>query len=156
MSLTPTLNVRSSKTPSCPRESTKLSASILIYRVQFRTVSNRESNRLHTNERPASLFVGTFSAVQQFVMWYLHTLHVANGGSRLLAHDGTFVPDYVSSYHQSPLFVVSVLFGHLFKTITSFLLVLSKRIAEVCLLALPHVCLVCPELGNSTGNVMAF
>jgi len=34
-----------------------LSASILIYGEQFRTVSYRESNRLHTNERPASLFV---------------------------------------------------------------------------------------------------
>ena len=57
MSFPPTLNARSSKTPRCPRESTILSASILIYGEQFRTVSYRESNRLHTNERPASLFV---------------------------------------------------------------------------------------------------
>jgi hypothetical protein len=106
MSFPPALNARSSKTPRCPRESTKLYASILIYGEQFRTVSYRESNRLHTNERPASLFVVPSelrrTAVRNLVPSYILR---SDGGSRLflnwMVHLHQTTRRHVTRHHYS-------------------------------------------------------
>jgi len=130
MSFLPALNARSSKTPRCPRESTKLYASLLIYGEQFRTVSYRESNRLHTNERPASLFVVPSelrrTAVRNLVPSYI--LRCRWRQQVVPQLDGTFASDYTSLCHQTPLFVVYISYGRLFKQLSvSFCLFYASR-----------------------------